>query len=535
MSAGRPMTDKLPDPAAIRDQLNRILDSEEFRASVKQRRFLHFVIDEALADRGAALKGYTIAVNVYGRGDGFDPQIDPIVRVEAGRLRRALERYYLTAGSSDPIRIDVPKGGYVPRFRLLRPVPAAPATGTAAADPIAVTSIAVMPLVDMTGDDEREYFTDGLTEELTSELTRYQDFRVIASQSSQHFKDRQADPRMIGEELGVRFILTGNVRRDPQAIKVSIQLHDTATNQRIWGESYKRRLTAADLITVQEEIAGRVVGIIADQWGLISRRLSRESARKAPADLTVYDAVLRFYHYETVLTAESFESALQALGRAVESEPDYGLAWSMLGHLHADNHALGFRGIGDCLGKALEYTKKGVALEPDSQFAWDALALAHFHLGNRDLLIETIDRTIALNPNSPYIVGVAGWHLSLCGEWERGRKLLAQGMELNPYHPTWFHLAPFMDHFRQREYEKAYADALKFNFPELFWDPLLRATALVRLERPEEATAAIGQLFGLVPDFATSGRRLIEGYVKVGDLVEDLVAGLREAGLAELE
>ena len=245
--------------------------------------------------------------------------------------------------------------------------------------------------------------------------------------------------------------------------------------------------------------------------------------------------MLRFYHYETVLTPASFTVALQALARAVESEPAYGLAWSMLGHLHADNHALGFLAIDDNLGKALEYAKKGVALEPDSQFAWDALALTHFHLGNRELLLETIDKTIALNPNSPYIVGVAGWHLSLYGEWDRGLDLLARGMELNPYHPTWFHLVPFMNRFRLGEYELAYAEALKFNYPELFWDPLMRAAVLARLGRRDEAKEAVGQLLGLIPDFATSGRTSIESYVKVGELVEELVAGLREAGLADLQ
>ena len=89
------------------------------------------------------------------------------------------------------------------------------------------------------------------------------------------------------------------------------------------------------------------------------------------------------------------------------------------------------------------------------------LALTHFHLGNRELLLETIDQPLALNPNSPYIVGVAGWHMSLYGEWERGLQLLAHGMELNPCHPTWFHLVPFMNRYRLGEYELAHAEAQK--------------------------------------------------------------------------
>ena len=101
--------DNKPKPEAIRAQLERILDSAELRASDKQRKFLRFVVDETLDGRASQLKGYTIAVAVYGRPEGFDPQVDPIVRVEAGRLRRALEHYYLTAGKQDPVRIKSQK------------------------------------------------------------------------------------------------------------------------------------------------------------------------------------------------------------------------------------------------------------------------------------------------------------------------------------------------------------------------------------------------------------------------------------------
>jgi adenylate cyclase len=411
----------------------------------------------------------------------------------------------------------------------------AKASGSSPTVPATGTSIAVTPLTDLTGDDEREYFTDGLTEELIAELARYQDVQVIASQSIMRFKGQSVDPQKVGKDLNVRFLLVGGVRRDSNAVKVTVQLLDTSTAEQIWGQSYKRSYTAADLIGIQEEIARQAIGVIADQWGVIGRRLSRESSKKAPQDMSAYDAVLRFYHYETVLTAEAFENALSALRRAIETEPDYGLAWSMIAHLYADNHTLGFCEINDSLNKAVTFAKKGVALAPENQFAWDALALTYFHLGDKELLLETIEKTIALNPNSPYIVGVAGWHMALYGEWDRGLALMEKGIKLNPYHPSWFHLAPFMDYYRRGEFEDALAEALKFNYPGLYWDPLLRAAALGRLGRQAEANIAIEQLLELVPDFATRGREMIGGYVKVEDLVDKIVEGVREAGLADIE
>jgi adenylate cyclase len=518
--------------------LERILDSAEFRASDKQRRFLSFVVDETLENRASQLKGYTIAVTVYGRTEKFDPQVDPIVRVEAGRLRRALEHYYLTAGKNDPVRIKIPKGGYVPTFHPVRIPPSGAQTRTPEREDSPLTtgpSVAVMPLINLTGDREQEYFADGLTEELTAELTRYQDFQVIASQSTMRFKGQKVDPREVGRDLGVRFLLTGSVRKDLKTVKVAIRLLDTSTAEQIWEESYKRDQTAAGLIAVQEEIANRVIGAIADQYGLIKRRLSRESRKKAPADLKAYDAILRFYHYETELTPVAFEKALAAMEQATEIDPEYGLAWAMLGHLHADNHALGFCEIEAPLEKALTFARKGVALAPDNQFAQDALTLVYFHRGDKELFLQHVEETIALNPNSPYIVGVAGWHMVHYGEWDRGLALLKKGMKLNPYHPSWFHLAPFMDYYRRREYESAFAEALKFNFPELFWDPVMRAATLVQLGRQNEAKAAVSQLLKLEPDFATRGRSLISRYVKVDDLVDTIIEGLRKAGLADLE
>jgi adenylate cyclase len=123
----------------------------------------------------------------------------------------------------------------------------------------------------------------------------------------------------------------------------------------------------------------------------------------------------------------------------------------------------------------------------------------------------------------------------LLGEWERGLALMERGMKLNPYHPSWFHLATFMNYYHREEYEDAFTEALEFNCPELFWDPLMRAVAHAQMGKEQEARTAVGELLELVPDFATRGRRLICNYVKVDDLTERLIEGLQKAGLADIE
>ena len=530
--------DNEPTYEAIKAQLERIERCADFRGSEKQRKFLKFIVAETLQGREAEIKGYTVAVSVYGRSDNFDPQIDPIVRVEAGRLRRALEHYYLTVGKNDPVRITIPKGSYVPTFQAFQAQPSEteiPFSDREDSRLSSEPSIAVMPLLNLTGDKDQDYFADGLTEELTAELTRYQEFKVIASQSTMRFKGGKVDPKEAGRDLGVRFLLAGSVRKDSKTIKVDVRLIDTSTAVRIWGEDYKHNLTTADLIAMQENIAHQVAGVICDHYGLVSRRLSKESRKKVPSDLMAYDAILRFYQYETELTPEAFERALAALEQAVEIDPDYGLVWAMLGHLHADNYALEFCKIEAPLDKALKFAQKGVALEPQNQFAQDALALVYFHHGNEPRFLEHAEQTIDLNPNAPYIVGVAGWHMALYGLWDRGLALLKKGMQLNPYHPSWFHLAPFMYYYHENEYEKAFSEALKFNYPAMFWDPLIRAAALGQMGKTAKARTAVGELLKLIPDFANIGPRLIGRYVKVDGLVDKLMAGLQKAGLADFE
>jgi adenylate cyclase len=514
---------------AVRAQLDRIVQSPRFKASDKQKHFLEFVVNETLKSRASQIKAYSIAMAVYGRPKSFNPQEDPIVRVEAGRLRRALANYYLASDGNDPVRIEIPKGGYVPEF-IHTPEPPDPIGVDFPAGP----AIALLPLANLSGDEGQDYFVDGLTEELTSELVRFQDIAVIAPQSAMRLRQQTIDPKQIGRDLGVRFLLTGSVRKGTSSVKVALQLFDTASAQQVWAESYKEGLAAAGLISMQETIARSVVGIIADHYGLINHRLSKEARKKVPADMTAYDAVLRFYHYENTLTAKSFEKAMTALETAVQIDPEYGLAWSMLGHLHADNYALGFRPMEDPLGKAKKYASKGVALDPKNQFVRDAITLVHFHSGNKEMFLRSVTETVALNPNAPYIVGVAGWHLCLYGEWERGRALLAKGMALNPYHPSWFRLASFLDFYCQEDYESALEEALKFNFPKLYFDPLMRAAVLGQMGRGLEAKAAADELLELVPDFTSRGRALIGKYLKVDDVIDDVIEGLQKAGLPHI-
>lgn len=240
-------TSPLPDPSApadVRAQLDRILSSASFHRSRRLSNFLRFIVEEKLAGRAAALKEYIIGIQVYQRSSSFDPVADTIVRVEARRLRAFLARYYAAEGAADPIRIEVPKGGYEPRFHLLQP----PDYGT--------KSIAVLPFEDFSPGRDQAYFCEGLADEIINALAQLPSIRVASRTSAFAFRSLRSDIRRIGESLQVAIILEGSVRREGAKVRITAQWVDVDSGFHLWSCQYDREL--GEVFAVQSEIAAAI-------------------------------------------------------------------------------------------------------------------------------------------------------------------------------------------------------------------------------------------------------------------------------------
>ena len=323
--------DAPPTDEAVRAQLARILGSDDFAQSTRIKGFLGFVVEEALAGRGERLKEYSIATQVFERDESFDPQTNTIVRVEAGRLRRRLERYYLTQGRDDEVRIDLPKGSYVPLFRRQRKAqPPSQPSQEAAPQPIDAAfalpsgpSIAVLPFENLSGDPGQAFFADGITEEIINDLTRFPDLRVIARHSTFKYKGQHVDIREVGRDLGVRYVLEGSVRKGGDLLRVTGQLIDAADGSHLFSENYDRDLSAQNILEIQDDISDRIVAAVGQPYGVMARAGARQARAKASHTLDAYDAVLRFYEYWFEHSPERHAAVRSALLRAVELDPGY--------------------------------------------------------------------------------------------------------------------------------------------------------------------------------------------------------------------
>jgi TolB-like protein len=510
---------------AVSRQLEHMLANPDFNATPQQVAFLQFVVKRTQEGNADSIKGYTVATEVFGRRSDFDQSIDPIVSIQAARLRRALARYYESAGSNDPIRIDIPRGSYVPTFDVQQPnEPIADEPGARVADTAAWPRVLIQSLANLTGNSDDDYLSVGLTAELAHALGHYREIRVL---EALHRDRGSACP-----SIDFDFMIDGNIRRDPAGTQVTIRLCDAKKARQIWSGKYRAGLEAANMIAFQENVAAEVAVRMAGGHALIPRHLSGKSRHKRAADLTAYEAMLRYGEYDTLRTRKSFMQAFRALEHVVAREPDHGQIWSMLAAQYADNCCLETVDQPTPLKKAAEFAQKGISLEPTSRGA--RVVLAYVRLMENKLLEALCDAKTALDlcPNSLIVLDTIGWVMALAGEWERGAGYIKKAIQLNPYHRPWAHHALCINSFRKGDYEQAYRETLNFMMPECHWDPLLKAAACGHLGKIEQGRAWVDTLLELKPDFGQRGRFLIGRFIKFEDIADRIVEGLAKLGLS---
>jgi TolB-like protein/Flp pilus assembly protein TadD len=305
--------------------------------------------------------------------------LDSLVRVEAGKLRQLLAKYYESDGMHDPVRIEIPRGSYRPSFRPLeaprRPwrsapwlIPAATLAGaillgaggwwwssTRRPAPTPPASIAVLPFVDLSPAKDREYFCDGLTEEVIRALGGLEGLRVASRTSAFGYRGVPRDVRRIGRELGVQAVLEGSVKVDGDSVRVAVQLVNASDGFQLWGDTYIRRFE--DVLAIQQDIAGGVAKSFSVSLPDTARALVRPGTRNPDA----WHYYLRATHFasegETAKAVELFQAAVGA-------DPDYARAWA--GFAIALTIRADFREAAplDVLPRAAEAARRALTLDP---------------------------------------------------------------------------------------------------------------------------------------------------------------------------
>jgi TolB-like protein len=559
-------------PAAIRHQLGRILQDDNFPVAEQRREFLRFVVEETLEGRGKQLKGVIIAQSVFGRNESFDPQNDPVVRLEARRLRSDLDRYYAGAGRWDAVRISIPKGGYTPKFEsqeTQQPTSSDPALTPQEVAPkrsftkltVAVVVlllmilplswylltprpthaemdipkgpvIAVLPFLHLSEDPKRAYFTQGITQQLTSELVRFRDLWVLPLGTIQRLNSTSPDPQKLAEDLGAEFILEGSVLEKGETLSITARLIDLNSGRYIWVRNYDSVATPVEIYAVQDEIVQDVVGNLAGKYGILAQNAMSTAKRKAPKYLDTYDCVLQYYSYQISISLEQHPQVKACLERATRIDPDYSEAWAVLSNLYMQEvrYKLGSDSEQSFI-KAKHAVNRAIELDPESSAAHLMLANLRFTSGDISGFRAAGETAISLNPNNNTVLAHYGMRLAFSGSWEEGLALVERAKALNPVHPQWFSFPEVFYRYHRREYKQALVVLDTITMPDFFWVQLLQAACYGQLGDTKHAQDSTHELLELKPGFVEGASAIIQTWQLGDDFDRHIKEGLRKAGL----
>ncbi|HLI84241.1 MAG TPA: hypothetical protein VKV17_10010 [Bryobacteraceae bacterium] len=364
-----------------------------------------------LEQDGQPLKEYEIGREVFEKPASWDPQTDSAVRVEFSRVRAKLREYYEAEGAHDAVRIEFPARGYVPVLSRvpadealppasLPSLPAAPGASVAprpqlllrwiaagmfllvvavagarflrGRSPQPLSSVAVLPFLDLSPNHQNEYLSDGFTDELTNALAVLNGLRVVARTSAFQFKGKSADVREIGQQLGVGAVVEGSVLRNGNSIRVVAQLNRTADGMHLWAATYDRE--AKDLFRLQDEIAAAIAEALRVQLTTGAPAPSFDPGQEA------HDLYLRGVYEERKMTPESLGKATGYLERAIRLAPRYAAAYGQLGSTYIDRADFAGRSQTEQFRQARRYLEDAVALDPNLDWAAGQLAYLNYIL-----------------------------------------------------------------------------------------------------------------------------------------------------------
>jgi len=577
------------DERLVRDQLARVLASSGFARSQNRRAFLTYVVTEALEGRAQYLKGVTIAMAVFDRDEDFDQQADPVVRLEARRLRHALEAYYAEEGLEDPVRISIPKGGYVPSFELRAtdPTPQAPTVpapsgpsaqgvsrapswrtlvagvggllalglgmwallgGTHAA-PLFGTRVsaiaesrpqgpklAVLPFTTLSADPERVFLAIGLTEEIRTELTRFQDLWVMYMGNAVTSGNSAGEAIEYARDIGAGYALEGSVRETDEGLRLNARLIDLTQNRYIWSDSFSGATDPAAIYALQDQVTAAVVSGVAGKYGAVAMsELAARPARTAPKFRSSYECVLRYYAYQVSIDLARHGQIKACLERAVKTSPAYAEAWAVLSNVYLQElrFGIGTPDLQQVMDRALEAANRAIELAPFTATGHLMLSNLYFIKGDMAAFRASGTEALDLNPHDGTVLAHFGLRLALSGHWQEGRALLAKARALNPLHPHWYHFSEVFYHFSEKDFETALGVLAKIDMPGFFWVPLWQAVLYAHLDRPGEAQVAARALRQMQPDIIANLNEVLQAWQMEAELAAGITEGLRKAGLWE--
>ena len=362
-------------------------------------------------------------------------------------------------------------------------------------------AIAVLPFTNMSGDPEQEYFSDGISEDIITALSKLRWFFVIARNSSFIYKGKAVHMKQVAEELGVRYVVEGSVRKGGDRVRITAQLNDAVTGSHIWAERYDRGL--ADVFAVQDEITENIVSNIQPQ---LYAAENFRAQRKAPDNLDAWDLVMRALSHYWRVTREDNVVAQALLEKAISFDPNYGQALGVLATSYMFSAHMGWADMTTAAPIAERAALAAIRSDSEDPWAHHALGAVYLFARRFDNSLAEYELALRLNPNFSLAHGYYGLALSYCGRWEEADEAARRALRASPRDPfsaVYYGIAAYAQ-FLGRNYEEAMRlsrEALRQRGDFVGAHRVLTAAAAMA-GQPEIASAALQELRRAQPNIS---------------------------------
>ncbi len=390
-------------------------------------------------------------------------------------------------------------------------------------------SIVVLPFVNMNGDPQLDYLSDGITENLITNLSKISGLFVISSNSAFTYKGKAVKVEQVGEELGVRYAMEGSVQKAGHRLRISAQLIDAVSGYHLWGERYDRDME--DIFALQDDVTEKIVAALRVK---VEKAEIERVLRKPSESLEAYDYALRGRAYLYPVSKEQNRRAQEMFRKAVDLDPSFAGAYVGLGWAHFNAWSNRWNLDPQSLDTAIELAQKAIALDPSLPSAYRLLGECHSWKRQYEQAIGEIETAIALDPNDAENFVELSGALIWVGRQEEALAQMEKAMRLNPFYPAMYLFELGLAQFMTQKLEEAIASLRKAlaRAPDFLWTRILLVLVFVEANRMEEARAEVAEALRIDPNCSA---KALGDMVPFRDqtFVERMTVALRKAGLGE--
>jgi adenylate cyclase len=390
-------------------------------------------------------------------------------------------------------------------------------------------SIAVLAFENMSGDPKQDYFSDGLTDQIISTLSKIPNLFVVARNSTFTYKGKPLKIKKVAEDLGVKYVLEGSVQRTTDRVRITAQLIDATTGYHVWSERYDRE--QEDIFEIQDDITMEITKAIGIE--LIEGEQARIWQKTQTSNLNAYEKVLQGRHYMSKQNKKDSARARSYYEKAMALDPNYARPYLGLGWIHWQAARYGWvESPKESIKMAYEFAQKAINLDDNLEDAHALLASIYVVQRQHDKAIELIERAVANSPNSAHYNAFLGGWLGLAGRWQEGIRYAEWSIRLSPYPPSFYYWILGRAYYMTGQYEKAietFKKAVSIN-PDFLIAHAFLAACHSSLGRQAEAAAQADEVLRINPQFTLEAYAKTLPYKNKAD-IDRYIAALRKAGL----